>query len=276
MDSSTIPPPTNFTVPFSDQPNNHHHHPPPPNTHPSYADVIHLSPSLSLNFISNHLKRLKDNDLIQMVNKSYILPRSLLPRPSSQASRPKGRPRKVQAQPQAGGGDVVKTNFEPVWAALGLSDEPQAVGLENETKCSVFPMKSVVGSKVGSDGMVSSRRRGCPPAPGGGSGAGSSRGSTRGRGGAVAVQPRSSFGRPVGRPKKPYFTLESPVSAIVAIQDLEEVEAMDVDAPMEDETLLTTAAGTATADLSASLNPVSAALPATTAVPASVATPPNV
>ncbi|OIW03612.1 hypothetical protein TanjilG_06121 [Lupinus angustifolius] len=447
MDPSSIPPPlppTNVTVPaavpFTDEPNNNHPPPPIPSpptfTHPSYADMIYraiealkekdgsskraiakyieevykdqLPPtSTHTTLLTQHLKRLKDNGLLQMVKKSYILPRSVPPLPQTQQSeslpaqpsRPRGRPRKIQVQeqdqPQAQlqvhqivpfpvqtDNVVGQQNAEPVWAALGLSDEPQVqpvpvqdVVVESGVRRPGRPRKSVVGSGVGSVGpevktTVSPGRRGRPPgsknkkkpgrpakteasaavvssaaassgvkrrpgrppknqqatpipfasaaeaevpvavagvdvpvavaggdvpvvegtkrtrgrpkkiagAPatpvGGGVGSGRGRGRGRGRGGARGrgAGSRSSFGRPVGRPRKgttsvstsqnvaeheylkrklehfqskvkeslevlkPHFTHESPVSAIAAIQDLEVLGSMDLNAPLEDET----------------------------------------
>ncbi|KAE9600234.1 hypothetical protein Lal_00046113 [Lupinus albus] len=449
--SSSIPPllpPTNVTVPaavpFTDEPNNNHPPPPIPSppsfTHPSYADMIYraiealkekdgsskraiakyieevykdqLPPTPThTTLLTQHLKRLKDNGLLQMVKKSYILPRSVPPllqtqqshSPPAQPSRPRGRPRKIQDQDQDQDQDqaqphqivsfpvqsdnvVGQQNAEPVWAALGLSDEPQPqavpvqdVVAESGVRRPGRPRKSVVGSGVGSVGpavktTVSPGRRGRPPGsknkkkpgrpaktetsaaavssavassgvkrrpgrppknqqatpipfapaseaelpvalaggdvpvavPGGlvpvavaggdvpvvattkrtrgrpkknasplaapvAGGGGSGRGRGRGRGGARGRGggSRSSFGRPVGRPRKgttsqnvveeeylkrklehfqskvkeslevlkPHFTHESPVSAIAAIQDLEVLGSMDLNAPLEDETL---------------------------------------
>ncbi|CAL0323934.1 unnamed protein product [Lupinus luteus] len=381
MDPSSIPPPPPPTVvPFTDEPN-----PPPPTTSlPSYADMIHRAiealkekngstkraiskyisevynpflppPSTHSTLLTQNLKRLKDNGFIQMVNNSYMLPRSVPLLPSSEdsakVSRPRGRPRKVQVQPQELV-HVVQQNAEPVWAALGLSDEPQVLNMvpETERKRLGRPRKSVVES-VGElvvSATVGSRGRGRPPGSknkkklgrpaknesvavvavavagdgsggvkrrpgrprknndgvlipvtpaaegevpvalagdvpvavtasirgrprrnaGTGSGRGRGRGGGRG-GGTLPAQHRSSFGRPVGRPKKgttsdstsqnvvadgdlkrklehfqskvkeslevlkPYFTHESPLSAIAAIQDLEVLGAMDLNAPLE-------------------------------------------
>ncbi|CAL0322262.1 unnamed protein product [Lupinus luteus] len=435
MDPSPIPPPlppTNVTVPaavpFTDEPNNNHPPPPIPSppsfTHPSYADMIYraiealkekdgsskraiakyieevykdqLPPtSTHTTLLTQHLKRLKDNGLLQMVKKSYILPRSVPPLPQTQqssplpaqASRPRGRPRKIQVQeqeqdqaqtqaheivafPVQTDNVVGQQNAEPVWAALGLSDEPQLqavpvvqdVVAESGVRRPGRPRKSVVGSGVGPVGSavnttVSPGRRGRPPgsknkkkvgrpaktetsaagvsgtaassgvkrrpgrppknqqatpipfapaaeaevpvavasgdvpavegtkrtrgrpkknagSPASPVGGGASSGRGRGRGGARGrgAGSRSSSGRPVGRPRKgttsastsqnvaehehlkrklehfqskvkeslevlkPHFTHESPVSAIAAIQDLEVLGSMDLNAPLEDET----------------------------------------
>ncbi|XP_019436726.1 PREDICTED: uncharacterized protein LOC109343059 isoform X2 [Lupinus angustifolius] len=385
MDPSSIPPPPPPTVvPFTDEPNPPP--PPPPTSLPSYADMIYkaiealkekngstkraiskyisevynpyLPPSSTHStLLTQNLKRLKDNGFIQMVNNSYMLPRSVPVLPSSEdsakVSRPRGRPRKVQVQPQELV-QVVQQNAEPVWAALGLSDEPQVLNMvpEIERKRLGRPRKSAVAvESVGElvvSGTVGSRGRGRPPGSknkkklgrpaknelvavvavevdGGGSGGvkrrpgrprknqqgvlvplapaaeggvpvdlaggdvpvavaasirgrpkrnagvGSGRGRGRGRGGGtLPAQRRSSFGRPVGRPRKgttsantsqnvaaddgdfkrklehfqskvkeslevlkPYFTHESPLSAIAAIQDLEVLGAMDLNAPLE-------------------------------------------
>ncbi|XP_061343662.1 uncharacterized protein LOC133289683 isoform X2 [Gastrolobium bilobum] len=96
------------------------------------------------NLLTHHLKRLKNNGMLVMVKKSYKLPRSA-PLPavtapaapsSSQSPRPRGRPRKAQAlhlQPQPiqnanNNNNSQQQNAEPVWAALGLADDPQAAG----------------------------------------------------------------------------------------------------------------------------------------------------
>ncbi|KAE9588247.1 hypothetical protein Lal_00003310 [Lupinus albus] len=380
MDPSSIPPPPPPTVvPFTDEPNPPT--PPPTSSHPSYADMIFRAieslkekngstkraiskyisevynpylppPSTHSTLLTQNLKRLKDNGFLQMVNNSYILPRSvpLLPssQDSTQLSRPRGRPRKVQAQPQELV-HVVHQNAEPVWAALGLSDEPQVLNMvpEVERKRLGRPRKTAVDvGQVVVSPTVASRGRGRPPGSknkkklgrpaknesvaaaavaGDGSGGikrrpgrprknqqgvliplapavegevpvalaagdvpvavatsirgrpkrNTGRGRGRGRGGgALPAQHRSSFRRPVGRPKKgttsasisqnvaadgdlnrklqyfqskvkeslevlkPYFTHESPLSAIAAIQDLEVLGAMDLNEPLEDDETL--------------------------------------
>ncbi|QHO13167.1 HMG-Y-related protein A [Arachis hypogaea] len=180
--TNTLPMPTiPATVPFLQEPNNHS--PPPPATtgtnaapsHPPYAEMIYTAiealkekegsskraiakyieqvykeqlPPTHSTLLTHHLNRLKNNGMLQMVKKSYKLPRSADatdPNPSpSGSSRPRGRPRKAQIQPQpqsqlpqleaqpqpqlAGNVNVnvpqQQQNAEPVWAALGLADEP--------------------------------------------------------------------------------------------------------------------------------------------------------
>ncbi|KAG4927433.1 hypothetical protein JHK82_053206 [Glycine max] len=99
------------------------------------------------NLLTQHLTHLKSRGLLQMVKKSYALPRSVPvsvpgPAPTEGTStvptvvvaitttpRPRGRPRKaqnpVQNSPLAQDtvNVQVQQNAEPVWAALGLADE---------------------------------------------------------------------------------------------------------------------------------------------------------
>ncbi|CAK8534243.1 unnamed protein product [Lathyrus sativus] len=109
-------------------------------------------PESHSNLLTHHLKRLKSDGLLQTIKNSYIIPRSIPPPASteppstaspSQPSKPRGRPRKsvtpspAQAQPQDNfipqplplvvanndNNNAPLQNAEPVWAALGLSDD---------------------------------------------------------------------------------------------------------------------------------------------------------
>lgn len=99
------------------------------------------------NLLTQHLTHLKSRGLLQMVKKSYGLPRSVpvsIPGPAptegtstvptvvvaiTTTPRPRGRPRKAQNPvqnsplPQDTVNVQVQQNAEPVWAALGLADE---------------------------------------------------------------------------------------------------------------------------------------------------------
>jgi hypothetical protein len=106
-----------------------------------YKDQL---PPSHTTLLTHHLKRLKSDGLLSMVKNSYIIPRSTPPLPSSsppQPSRPRGRPRKPQSQSQPLPPPIIVTNnnnnsaqqqpqnAEPVWAALGLADEPAPVSV---------------------------------------------------------------------------------------------------------------------------------------------------
>ncbi|TKY61052.1 Histone H1.2 [Spatholobus suberectus] len=152
MDPTSIPPPPaiSATVPFTLEPNNHvtpadnpnpNPNPNPNHNHPSYDEMIYTAigalkekdgsskraigkyieqvykdlPPTHSALLTHHLNRLKSSGLLLMVKKSYKLPGSdpLPPPPTFQAQRNRGRPPKPKPQPT-----------EPVWAALGLSDDP--------------------------------------------------------------------------------------------------------------------------------------------------------
>ncbi|XP_015966950.3 LOW QUALITY PROTEIN: uncharacterized protein LOC107490665 [Arachis duranensis] len=224
--TNTLPMPTiPATVPFLQEPNNHS--PPPPAStgtnaapsHPPYAEMIYTAiealkekegsskraiakyieqvykeqlPPTHSTLLTHHLNRLKNNGMLQMVKKSYRLPRSADatdPNPSpSGSSRPRGRPRKAQIQPQpqsqlpqleaqpqpqlAGNVNVnvpqqQQQNAEPVWAALGLADEP-AVQPGSELKKRGRPKKNEVAPGAAetpntSLAVATPGRRGRPP-----------------------------------------------------------------------------------------------------------------
>ncbi|CAL5186656.1 unnamed protein product [Lathyrus oleraceus] len=93
-------------------------------------------PESHSNLLTHHLKRLKSDGLLQTIKNSYIIPRSTPPPaatepPStaspSQPSKPRGRPRKSQLPivvANNNNNNAPLQNAEPVWAALGLSDDP--------------------------------------------------------------------------------------------------------------------------------------------------------
>nr|KYP65509.1 Histone H1 [Cajanus cajan] len=378
MDPSSIPPPSvppPTAVPFPAEPNDHPPPPDPPANHPPYAEMIYTAiealkekngsskraigkyieqvykdqlPPNHSTLLTHHLNRLKTTGLLQMVKKSYALPRSAplpglapQPLPPGGSPRPRGRPRKAQNPETAN----VQQNAEPVWAALGLADEPlqaesgkkrpgrpkknavpgagpsrrgrppgsvkrpgrppkaktdtaeASVGPKrgpgrppkNQTQATPIPFAQPAGADpvaepvaaaADAGAVLGPRARGRPKkyadevvAAGRGRGRGRGRGGRgRGRGrGGLPAPPRPGA-RPVGRPKKgstyastsqnaanddlrrklehfqskvkeslavlkPHFNHESPATAIAAIQDLEELGIMDLNAPLRDETL---------------------------------------
>ncbi|MED6175868.1 hypothetical protein PIB30_082353 [Stylosanthes scabra] len=226
--TNTLPMPTiPATVPFLQEPNNHS--PPPPATtatgvapsHPPYAEMIYTAiealkekegsskraiakyieqvykdqlPPTHSALLTHHLNRLKNNGMLQMVKKSYKLPRSANatdPNPSpspSGSSRPRGRPRKAQPQPQlqlesqpqpqplpAGNVNVnvpqqpqQQQNAEPVWAALGLADEPAVQPGSELKKRPGRPKKNeaspgAAGTPNPGSAVATPGRRGRPP-----------------------------------------------------------------------------------------------------------------
>ncbi|KAL3009663.1 hypothetical protein AAZX31_07G096700 [Glycine max] len=203
--SSISPPPAPpaTAVPFPAEPNDHLPPPisEPPSNHPPYAEMIytaiealkekegsskraiakyieqvykeHLPPNHSI-LLTQHLTLLKSSGMLQMVKKSYALPRSVpltgaAPAQAHDAAtsalqltspRPRGRPRKAQIPVQNLPQDInvqVQQNAEPVWAALGLADEP--VQTEGSSKKRGRPKKSVTPG-------AGPAKRGRPPGSG--------------------------------------------------------------------------------------------------------------
>ncbi|KAG5007533.1 HMG-Y-related protein A [Glycine soja] len=209
--SSISPPPAPpaTAVPFPAEPNDHLPPPipEPPSNHPPYAEMIYTAiealkekdgsskraiakyieqvytqlPPNHSDLLTQHLNHLKSRGLLQMVKKSYALPRSVPvsvpgPAPTQGTSavpaavvaitttpRPRGRPRKAQNPvqnsplPQDTVNVQVQQNAEPVWAALGLADEP--VQAEGSGKKRGRPKKSgILGAGL--------TKRGRPPGSG--------------------------------------------------------------------------------------------------------------
>ncbi|TKY44789.1 Histone H1 [Spatholobus suberectus] len=209
--SSISPPPAPpaTAVPFPAEPNDHPPAPAipePPSNHPPYAKMIYtaiealkekngsskraiakyieqeykdqLPPNHSA-LLTHHLTRLKNNGMLQMVKKSYTLPRSAPlpglapPASAAQTPRPRGRPRKAQTPahnlPQDAAHAQAQQNAEPVWAALGLADEPaQAAATDGGKKRPGRPKKNTApgagpAPRGRPPGSVSQKRPGRPP-----------------------------------------------------------------------------------------------------------------
>ncbi|XP_027343891.1 histone H1-like [Abrus precatorius] len=195
------PPAISASVPFTLEANNHM--PPladnatenPNPNHPSYDEMIHAAlgalkekdgsskraigkyieqtykdlPPTHSALLTHHLNRLKASGHLVMVKKSYKLPGSHPSQPSSpQTQRPRGRPPKpkLPTQPQS-------QPTEPVWAALGLSDDPAAQsakrGPGRPRKIGALPVGSPVpgrrGRPPGSGRSKLPKRPGRPPKP---------------------------------------------------------------------------------------------------------------
>jgi len=102
--------------------------------------------------LTHHLNRLRSVNLLVMVKKSYKLPGSdnLPPSPPSQVHKTRGRPPKPKPQPTA----------DPVWASLGLSDDPNPASAPQSGKRGPGRPRKILGLSPGSAVPV---RRGRPP-----------------------------------------------------------------------------------------------------------------
>ncbi|XP_027357356.1 uncharacterized protein LOC113866754 [Abrus precatorius] len=116
-----------------------------------YIDQVYKDqlPSTHSTLLTHHLKRLKNSGFLVMVKKSYKLSRSahVLATTTfaapSQASRPKGRPRKVQSQPKVEVPDEnMQLKVEPMWLTFGLSDERKQA--QGRRRYPTRPKKSIV------------------------------------------------------------------------------------------------------------------------------------
>ncbi|KAL5154414.1 HMG-Y-related protein A [Glycine soja] len=169
--------------------------PEPPSNHPPYAEMIYTAiealkekddsskraiakyieqvytqlPPNHSNLLTQHLTHLKSRGLLQMVKKSYALPRSVPvsvpgPAPTEGTStvptvvvaitttpRPRGQPRKAQNPvqnsplPQDTINVQVQQNAEPVWAALGLADEIGLCKLQIKSRLFEYLRLTTVG-----------------------------------------------------------------------------------------------------------------------------------
>ncbi|CAJ1936647.1 unnamed protein product [Sphenostylis stenocarpa] len=182
MDTASTPPPPPTAVPFTVEPNNHVSSPNPNPKHPPYEEMIYTAigalkekdgsskraigkyieqvykdlPSTHSALLTHHLNRLRSVNLLVMVKKSYKLPGSdpLPASPPSQAQKSRGRPPKPKPLPTT----------EPVWASLGLSDDPAALSAGDTASQSAKrgpgrPKKIVAVSS----GLPVPVRRGRPP-----------------------------------------------------------------------------------------------------------------
>ncbi|KAK7370097.1 hypothetical protein VNO80_12152 [Phaseolus coccineus] len=197
MEPPSDPPPP-ATVPFTVEPNNHL---PPPDSnstpnHPPYDEMIYTAigalkekdgsskraigkyieqvyknlPTTHSALLTHHLNRLRSVNLLVMVKKSYKLPGSdnLPTSPPSQVQKTRGRPPKSKPQP----------TVDPVWASLGLSDDPAPGSAPESEKRGPGRPRKILGV---SPGTAVPARRGRPP-------------------GSVA---RSKLSKRAGRPPKP-------------------------------------------------------------------------
>lgn len=138
-----------------------------------YIEQVYKNlPTTHSALLTHHLNRLRSANLLVMVKKSYKLPGSdnLPPSPPSQVQKTRGRPPKPKPQPTA----------DPVWASLGLSDDPvpaSASAPESAKRGPGRPRK-ILGV---SPGAAVPARRGRPPGSAG----------------------RSKVSKRAGRPPKP-------------------------------------------------------------------------
>ncbi|XP_027919593.1 wiskott-Aldrich syndrome protein homolog 1-like [Vigna unguiculata] len=183
MDPTSDPPPPPTAVPFTAEPPNNNHVPTAadansiPN-HPPYDEMIYTAigalkekngsskraigkyiqqvyknlPTTHSALLTHHLNRLRSVNLLVMVKKSYKLPGSdnLPPSPPSQVHKTRGRPPKPKPQPTA----------DPVWASLGLSDDPNPASAPQSGKRGPGRPRKILGLSPGSAVPV---RRGRPP-----------------------------------------------------------------------------------------------------------------
>ncbi|WVZ24390.1 hypothetical protein V8G54_002934 [Vigna mungo] len=196
--TSDTPPPPSTAVPFTAELNNHVSTDEVnsiPN-HPPYDEMIYTAigalkekngsskraigkyiqqvyknlPTTHSALLTHHLNRLRSVNLLVMVKKSYKLPGSdnTPPSPPSQVQKTRGRPPKLKPQPTA----------DPVWASLGLSDDPTPASTPQSEKRGPGRPRKILGVSPGS---AVPARRGRPPGSSG----------------------KSKVSRRVGRPPKP-------------------------------------------------------------------------
>ncbi|KAL9330337.1 hypothetical protein ACSQ67_005340 [Phaseolus vulgaris] len=136
-----------------------------------YIEQVYKNlPTTHSALLTHHLNRLRSVNLLVMVKKSYKLPGSdnLPASPPSQVHKTRGRPPKPKPQP------IV----DPVWASLGLSDDPDPAPAPESEKRGPGRPRKILGVSPGS---AVPARRGRPP-------------------GSVS---RSKLSKRLGRPPKP-------------------------------------------------------------------------